>query len=160
MMDRVMTELSYRWFKANGHQAEIEQERIKQRSKPFRPGCVRRGKFNNIPSWCKPKGSDVGLLFDSKAERNYGIFLDGEMKKGRIKSWRRQIPIDRHEPGGGKVSTYITDFEVTYPDGHIAERPRSPCLVLRDRADPRRRCMSPDMRRRSADATPPRPGPR
>jgi hypothetical protein len=28
MMDRVMTELSYRWFKANGHQAEIEQERI------------------------------------------------------------------------------------------------------------------------------------
>jgi hypothetical protein len=28
MMDRVMTELSYLWFKANGHQAEIEQERI------------------------------------------------------------------------------------------------------------------------------------
>jgi tRNA-splicing ligase RtcB len=28
MMDRVMTELSYLWFKANRHQAEIEQERI------------------------------------------------------------------------------------------------------------------------------------
>jgi hypothetical protein len=41
------------------------------------------------------------------------------MRKGRIKSWKRQIPIDLHAPGGGKVCTYITDLEMTYPNGHI-----------------------------------------
>ena len=71
-----------------------------------------RQKYGNIPSEYR------GNIYDSKAERNYALFLDSEQRKGRIKGWQRQV----HFPlivNGKRIAEVIWDFQVEYPDGHF-----------------------------------------
>lgn len=47
----------------------------------------------------------------------YAMYLESERQAGRIKWWRRQIPV-KLEVNGIKVATMNVDFKVEYPDGH------------------------------------------
>ena len=73
-----------------------------------------RAKYNNIPS------SYNGILFRSILERNYAMWLDSEKRKDKIKKWRYEaVKFKLHAKGGGLITTYTPDFEITFPDGHI-----------------------------------------
>jgi hypothetical protein len=63
--------------------------------------------------------STAEILFDSRGERDYWIFLDFEYQAGRIKAVRCHVPIELHAPGGNKVGSYEVDFEVTFREGHV-----------------------------------------
>ena len=45
------------------------------------------------------------------------MWLESERQAGRIKWWRRQIPV-KLEVNGIKVATMNIDFKCEYPDGH------------------------------------------
>ncbi len=45
------------------------------------------------------------------------MWLESERQAGRIKWWRRQIPV-KLIVNGIKVATMNIDFKVEYPDGH------------------------------------------
>lgn len=70
-----------------------------------------RPKFGNIYTEYR------GQIYDSKAESQHAMFLDSELRKKRIKGWKRQIPYAL-EVKGKKIGSYIADFLVTFPDGH------------------------------------------
>ena len=72
----------------------------------------RRRKFGNVETEYR------GVLYRSRSEANYAIFLDSEKQKGRIKSWRYEVAIPLHVKGGKKVGDYIVDFLILYPDDH------------------------------------------
>lgn len=57
-------------------------------------------------------------IYDSKAEANYAMWLDSELRKGKIKGWDRQIRIPM-VVNGVKICTYIVDFSVTDKTGKI-----------------------------------------
>lgn len=72
-----------------------------------------RPKFGNVETFYK------GILFRSKLEANYAMFLDSEKRKGRITSWKYEVAIPLHAKGGKKVGEYQVDFQVEFPDKHI-----------------------------------------
>ena len=58
-----------------------------------------------------------GSYYDSKFEAGYAMYLDSEMRAGRIESYERQVDFELHGPNGTKIWTYRADFVVTLPDG-------------------------------------------
>ena len=68
-------------------------------------------KFGN--KWSSYKNE----LYQSKAERNYAMFLDSEKRKGRIKEWIRQVNVHL-VVNNKKICEAICDFLITFPDGH------------------------------------------
>lgn len=62
-----------------------------------------------------------GVEYHSKLEARYAAMLDLRLKEigpFRIKSWARQVPI-KLEVNGKLICTYIVDFVVEHPDGHL-----------------------------------------
>jgi len=45
------------------------------------------------------------------------MWLDSELRKKKIKSWRRQEWV-KLIVNGHKIAQYVVDFVVTHPDGH------------------------------------------
>lgn len=59
-----------------------------------------------------------GQIFDSKKESLRAIELDFLQRVGVVKKWEPQ-PKFKFELNGQKICTYVADFKVEYPDGHI-----------------------------------------
>lgn len=70
----------------------------------------RKTKYNNAPQIWK------GERYDSKREMQYGMYLESERQAGRIKWWRRQVPVELIV-NDTKVCKLIVDFLFQYPDG-------------------------------------------
>ena len=73
----------------------------------------RRNKFGNVET------EYGGILFRSRSEANYAMWLDSEKRLGRILSWRYEVPIELHVKGGKLLWTYHVDFEVMFPNKRI-----------------------------------------
>lgn len=60
-----------------------------------------------------------GVIFDSRKEAEFSMFLDSEQQAGRIHGYNTQVrfPI---EINGKKCFTYILDFEVLNKDDTIS----------------------------------------
>jgi hypothetical protein len=70
----------------------------------------RKTKFNNAPQiW-------NGERYDSKRELEYAMYLYGEIEQGRIRWWRRQVPIQL-TVNDQKICKLVVDFLVGFPDG-------------------------------------------
>lgn len=56
-----------------------------------------------------------GVIFDSRKEAEFSMFLDSEQQAGRIHGYNTQVrfPI---EINGKKVFTYVLDFEIINKD--------------------------------------------
>lgn len=59
-----------------------------------------------------------GQIFDSKKEATRAYELNALLRQKEIASFERQIKFDI-TINGMKVCTYIADFRVVYPDGHV-----------------------------------------
>jgi len=75
-------------------------------------GTARRSKFGNVKT---VYGDNV---FHSKKEAHRAMELDILKRAGKVFSWEPQVPLPI-EYRKQKICTYIADFRVKYPDGHI-----------------------------------------
>jgi hypothetical protein len=57
----------------------------------------------------------AGVVYDSKKEMEYAMFLDSHLRAKRIKKWERQIPFDL-VVNKVKICRYIVDFKITHTD--------------------------------------------
>jgi hypothetical protein len=71
----------------------------------------RKSKYRNV------RITTLGHRFDSKKEAEFAMWLESEKQAGRIKSWRRQVPIELRI-NGGLWSTYKMDFVTTDSRGN------------------------------------------
>lgn len=58
-----------------------------------------------------------GRSYHSRAEAEYAMYLDSEMKAGRIKSWTPQKRIELCGENGSHICNYYIDFMVERNDG-------------------------------------------
>jgi len=57
------------------------------------------------------------VCFDSRAEANFALWLDSELRKHKIEGWRRQEWV-KLSVNDKKIAQYVVDFVVTHLDGH------------------------------------------
>lgn len=69
-----------------------------------------RSKYGNI------KVQYNGQFYDSKKEAEWAIFLDQQMKKGKITSWSRQQKFEL-QAYDTKICDIIVDFIIKHNDG-------------------------------------------
>lgn len=70
-----------------------------------------KSKYNNV------KQTFNGRSYDSKAEAKIGMWLEDRKKKGEIKDYHNQVPIDLYGENGTRVARYKIDFVIDHNDG-------------------------------------------
>lgn len=60
-----------------------------------------------------------GGSYDSKKEAQYAMYLDSELRAGRIKSWEKHKRIDLYGENKTKICAYVCDFVIERLDGVI-----------------------------------------
>lgn len=57
-----------------------------------------------------------GGVFDSKKEAQFAMWLDTQVKKKKIKDYKKQVKIDLFGQNGTRICYYKADFEVLHND--------------------------------------------